>query len=101
VVREGLRPAPGRSAPPCLGATPRERPGHRGGRRRRTAPPAAARDAPTPPRPRSRRSRSAPPPCTGQARTAGWCAPASLEAFAPGMRHNGTEEADRPGELRF
>ena len=30
-----------------------------------------------------------------------WCAPASLEAFAPGMRHSGTEEADRPGELRF
>jgi hypothetical protein len=27
--------------------------------------------------------------------------PASLEAFAPGMRHSGTEEADGPGELRF
>lgn len=31
--------------------------------------------------------------------TANWCVPASLEAFAPGMRHSGTEEEDRPGSL--
>jgi|HubBroStandDraft_2_1064218.scaffolds.fasta_scaffold383222_1 hypothetical protein len=32
-------------------------------------------------------------------RAVDWCAPASLEAFAPGMRHSGTEEADRAGSL--